>query len=168
MASTQQTPDLKILVQRANVNSVQAAKLAKQPHKPREDYDYFDARTSDGHIDLIQILGGFGKFSPSLNEMAAVCGIPGKLGIIGQEVAQLWLGRRFLGIVAYNECDALTTYLIWLRMAFFGGFFSEIQYEKEQERVRNLLSTEGTLPGKEHLLEFLEAWEMSSSPDQKE
>ena len=53
-------------------------------------------------------------------------------------------------------------------MAFFGGFFSQVQYEKEQERVRNLLSTEGTLPGKEHLLEFLEVWEMSSSPDQKD
>ena len=100
--------------------------------------------------------------------MAAICGIPGKLGIIGQEVAQLWLEGRLLGIVAYNECDALTTYLVWLRMAFFGGFFNQVQYEKEQERVRNLLCTEGTLPGKEHLLEFLEAWEMSSSPDQKE
>ena len=43
-------------------------------------------------------------------------------------------------------------------MAFFGGFFSQFQYEKELERVRHLLSTEGTLPGKEHLLEFLEAW----------
>ena len=53
-------------------------------------------------------------------------------------------------------------------MAFFGGFFNPVQYQKEQERVRNLLSTEGTLPGKEHLLEFLEAWEMSSNPDQKE
>ena len=89
--------------------------------------------------------------------MTAVCVIPGKLGIIGQEVAQLWLEGRLLGIVSYNECEALTTYLIWLRMAFFGGFFNQVQYEKEQERVRNLLSTEGTLPGKEHLLEFLEA-----------
>ena len=52
-------------------------------------------------------------------------------------------------------------------MAFFDGFFNQVQYEKEQERVRNLLSTEGTLPGKEHLLEFLEAWEMSSNRDQK-
>ena len=106
--------------------------------------------------------------APSLNEMAAVCGIPGKLGIIGQEVAQLRLEGRLLEIVAYNECDALTTYLIWLRMVFFGSFFNQVQYEKEQERVRNFLSFEGTLPGKEHLLEFLEAWEMSSSPDQKE
>ena len=80
----------------------------------------------------------------------------------------MWLEGRLLGIVAYNECDALTTYLIWLRMAFFGGFFCQVQYEKEQECVRNLLSTEGSLPGKEHLLEFLDAWEMSSSSDQKE
>ena len=51
-------------------------------------------------------------------------------------------------------------------MAFFGGFFSQVEYE--QARIRNLLSTEGTLPGKEHLLESLEACEISSSPDQKE
>ena len=52
-------------------------------------------------------------------------------------------------------------------MAFFGGFFNQVQYEEEQERVRNLLSTEGTLPGKEHLLEFLETWKMTSTPDQE-
>ena len=78
--------DLKILVQRATANSVQATKFAKRPNKPWEDYDYFDTRNSEGHIELIQILGGFGKSSPSLNEMAAVFGIPGKLGISGQEV----------------------------------------------------------------------------------
>ena len=87
---------------------------------------------------------------------------------MGQEVAHLWLEGRLLEIVAYNECDVLTTYLIWLRMAFFGGFFNQVQYEEEQERVRNLLTTEGTLPGKEHLFEFLETWEMTSTPDQKE
>ena len=53
-------------------------------------------------------------------------------------------------------------------MTFFGGFFNQVQYEEEQERVRNLLSTEGTLPGKEDLSEFLEIWEMTSTPDQKE
>lgn len=88
--------DLKMLVQMATANSVQAAKFVKRPNKPWEDYDYFDARNSEGHIDLIQILGGFGKSSPSLNEMAAVCRIPGKLGIIRQEVAQMWLEGRLL------------------------------------------------------------------------
>ena len=47
-------------------------------------------------------------------------------------------------------------------MAYFGGFFNNQQYIEEQERVRNLLSTEGTLPSKEHLLEFLERWKMWS------
>ena len=154
--------DLKVLLQRAVANGIQAAKFAKRPNKPWEGYDYFDARNSEGHVDLIEILGSYGKSNPSLNEMATVCGIPGKMGISGEEVAPMWLEGRLAEIVAYNECDALSTYLIWLRMAYFGGFFDLQQYTEEQARVRNLLSTEGTLPGKEHLLEFLERWEMWS------
>ena len=154
--------DLKVLLQRAVANGIQAAKFAKRPNKPWEGYDYFDARNSEGHVDLIEILGSYGKSNPSLNEMATVCGIPGKMGISGEEVAPMWLEGRLAEIVAYNECDALSTYLIWLRMAYFGGFFDPQQYTEEQARVRNLLSTEGTLPGKEHLLEFLERWEMWS------
>ena len=154
--------DLKVLLQRAVANGIQAAKFAKRPNKPWEGYDYFDARNSEGHVDLIEILGSYGKSNPSLNEMATVCGIPGKMGISGEEVAPMWLEGRLTEIVAYNECDALSTYLIWLRMAYFGGFFDPQQYTEEQARVRNLLSTEGTLPGKEHLLEFLERWEMWS------
>ncbi|HIO60349.1 MAG TPA: hypothetical protein EYN39_00780 [Deltaproteobacteria bacterium] len=154
--------DLKVLLQRAVANGIQAAKFAKRPNKPWEGYDYFDARNSEGHVDLIEILGSYGKSNPSLNEMATVCGIPGKMGVSGEEVAPMWLEGRLAEIVAYNECDALSTYLIWLRVAYFGGFFDPQQYTEEQARVRNLLSTEGTLPGKEHLLEFLERWEMWS------
>ena len=154
--------DLKVLLQRAVANGIQAAKFAKRPNKPWEGYDYFDARNSEGHVDLIELLGSYGKSNPSLNEMATVCGIPGKMGISGEEVAPMWLEGRLAEIVAYNECDALSTYLIWLRVAYFGGFFDPQQYTEEQARVRNLLSTEGTLPGKEHLLEFLERWEMWS------
>ena len=69
----------------------------------------------------------------------------------------MWLEGRLVEIVAYNECDALSTYLIWLRMANFGDFFNNQQYIEEQKRVRNLLSTEGTLPGKEHLVNFWNA-----------
>ena len=154
--------DLKVLLQRAVANGIQAAKFAKRPNKPWEGYDYFDARNSEGHVDLIEILGSYGKSNPSLNEMATVCGIPGKMGVSGEVVAPMWLEGRLAEIVAYNECDALSTYLIWLRVAYFGGFFDPQQYTEEQARVRNLLSTEGTLPGKEHLLEFLERWEMWS------
>jgi predicted PolB exonuclease-like 3'-5' exonuclease len=154
--------DLKILVQRAVAKGIQAEKFAKRPEKPWLGDDYFDSRNSEAHVDLIEILGGYGSSSPSLNETASVCGIPGKMGVSGEEVAPMWLEGRLAEIVAYNECDALSTYLIWLRMAYFGGFFDQRQYSEEQAGVRNLLSTEGTLPGKEHLLEFLERWEIWS------
>ena len=42
-------------------------------------------------------------------------------------------------IVSYNGFDALTTYLLWLRTAHFGGFFNDEKHEKEQERVAGLL-----------------------------
>ncbi len=114
----------------ATTNSVQTTKLAKLLCNPQEDYDYFDARNSEGHFDLIKILGGFGKSASSLNDMASICKIPSKLGVIGQDVAQLWLDDHIWEIVAYNECDTLTTYLIWMRLAFLGGFFNPIQYEE--------------------------------------
>ena len=62
--------------------------------------------------------------------MASICKIPSKLGVIGQDVAQLWLDGHIWEIVAYNKCDTLTTYLIWMRLAFLGGFFNPIQYEE--------------------------------------
>ena len=154
-----QRSDLKILVQRAVAQGIQAKEFAKRPNKPWEGVDYFDSKFSAVHVDLIEILGGHGKSTPSLHEMANVCGIPGKMGVEGKEVAPLWLEGRLPEIVAYNECDALSTYLIWLRTAHFGGFFSDQAYEEEQLRVRELLEREGALPGKEHLLEFLEEWE---------
>ena len=154
-----QRSDLKILVQRAVAQGIQAKSFAKRPDKPWEGVDYFDSKFSPVHVDLIEILGGFGKSTPSLHEMANVCGIPGKMSVEGDEVATLWLEGRLPEIVAYNECDALTTYLIWLRTAHFGGFFTESEYEEEQSRVRQMLEKEGASPGKEHLLEFLEEWE---------
>ena len=154
-----QRSDLKILVQRAVAQGIQAKEFAKRPNKPWEGVDYFDSKFSPVHVDLIEILGDHDKSTPSLHEMANVCGIPGKMGVEGKEVAPLWLEGRLPEIVAYNECDALSTYLIWLRTAHFGGFFSDQAYEEEQLRVRELLEREGALPGKEHLLEFLEEWE---------
>ena len=154
-----QRSDLKILVQRAVAQGIQAKEFAKRPNKPWEGVDYFDSKFSPVHVDLIEILGGRGKSTPSLHEMAHVCRIPGKMGVEGKEVAPLWLEGRLPEILAYNECDALSTYLIWLRTAHFGGFFSNQTYEEEQLRVRELLEREGASPGKEYLLDFLEEWE---------
>ena len=149
--------DLKILIQRGIANGIEARHFSKRPDKPWEGVDYFSDR-SDHNVDLMRIVSGWGKSTPSLNEMAVVSGIPGKLGIDGSEVAPMWLEGRIDEIVAYNEYDALTTYLLWLRIAHFAGLFDDNEYAREQELVEQLILDESQKKERKHLLKFLEEW----------
>ena len=154
--------DLKILIQRGIANGIMAKHFSKRPDKPWEGVDYFSDR-SDHNIDLMRILSGWGKSTPSLNEIAVVSGIPGKLGIDGSEVAPMWLEGRIDEIVAYNEYDALTTYLLWLRIAHFAGLFNDTEYIAEQELVESLIINESKKTERKHLLKFLDEWKRLSS-----
>jgi predicted PolB exonuclease-like 3'-5' exonuclease len=149
--------DLKILIQRGLVLGLSAPAFCERPEKPWEGIDYF-ARGSDWNIDLKEIVGGWGLASPSLHEIAVQSGIPGKMGVDGNDVAPFWLDGKLDRIVRYNECDALTTYLVWLRLAHFAGFFNDRGYLKEQELVADLLQTEIAEGGRDHLEEYLETW----------
>jgi len=149
--------DLKILIQRGIANGIMAKHFSKRPNKPWEGVDYFSDR-SDHNIDLMRILSGWGKSTPSLNEISVVSGIPGKLGIDGSEVAPMWLEGRIDEIVAYNEYDALTTYLLWLRIAHFAGLFNDDEYVTEQGLVEQLIVDESQKEERKHLLKFLEEW----------
>ncbi len=150
--------DLKILIQRAIVNGIAAERFCRRPDKPWEGVDYF-ARESEWNIDLMRILGGWGKSTPSLHEMATLSGIPGKLGLDGGDVARLWLDGERKRIVDYNECDAVTTYLLWLRVAHFAGKFTSDQYRVEQAQVREMLEKESAREGKSHLAEYVAEWD---------
>lgn len=150
--------DLRILVQRSVAKGINVKSFAARPDKPWEPMpDYFSDH-SDWNIDLMRILGGYGRSTPSLNEMSVVSGIPGKMGVDGQEVAPMWLQGRLDEIVAYNECDALTTYLLWLRVAHFGGFFNDDEYKEEQKRVLKLLEEGSDDPKKAHYKKYIEEW----------
>ena len=149
--------DLKILIQRGMILGLSAPAFCDRPAKPWEGVDYF-ARGSDFNIDLKEILGGWGLANPSLHEIAVQSGIPGKMGVDGNDVAPMWLEGKLDRIVQYNECDALTTYLVWLRLAHFAGFFDDAEYAREQQMVADLLQMEIAKGGREHLEEYLEAW----------
>ncbi len=154
--------DLKILIQRAAINSVQAADFSRRPEKPWEGIDYF-ARGSEHNIDLTEIIGGWGKSSPSLHEMATACGFPGKISVDGNQVASLWLENALDKIVAYNEFDAITTYLLWLRLAFFGGFLTGKAFMDEQQMLRDLLKGEVESGNRPHLQLYLNEWQILES-----
>lgn len=154
--------DLKLLVQRGTILGLRSAAFCERPEKPWEGIDYF-ARGSEYNVDLKEILGGFGKATPSLHEIATQSGIPGKMDVDGNQVARLWLEGELGKIVEYNEFDALTTYLLWLRLAHFAGHFTSEEYAAEQNRLREYLTAESQQAGKPHLEVYLEEWKRLQS-----
>jgi predicted PolB exonuclease-like 3'-5' exonuclease len=150
--------DLKILVQRGVILGLRAEGFCSRPNKPWEGIDYF-VRGSEWNVDLKDIVGGWGKAVPSLHEIAVQSGIPGKMDVDGNQVAQLWLAGELRKIVEYNQFDALTTYLLWLRLAHFAGHFAAEGYAQEESRVRELLEVEGKDPNHRHLATYLDEWE---------
>lgn len=150
--------DLQVLVQRAMVNEVSAPQFADRPEKPWEGRDYFDSRNSEWHLDIAQRLSRF-AMGPKLNELAVMCGFPGKIDMAGDQVVDLWLAGDLQKIVEYNQIDALNTYLVWQRMVYFSGKLNEEQYINEQEVFRDFLETEASEPGQGHIANFLEHWD---------
>ena len=151
--------DLPILVQRGIIQGIQASGFCERPDKPWEGVDYF-AKYSDWHVDLLESVGEWGKARTSLNELARPSGIPSKVGgIDGASTAESWLAGDVQGIVQYNEQDALTTYLLWLQIAFFAGHLSARQVQDERKQLRKLLEERAASPGNEHLAEYLEEWD---------
>lgn len=151
-----QTSDLPILMQRGMVTGISAQAFCQRPDKPWEGVDYF-ARQTEAHIDIKNLVSGWGIGTPSLHELAAAMGIPGKMGTDGSSVVDLWVEGNLRAIVEYNHFDALTTYLVWLRTALFAGFFTLDQHHIEETRVRDLLH-QRIEAGDHHLAQFLERW----------
>jgi 3'-5' exonuclease len=141
------------------VNGLASPDFCRRPDKPWEGCDYF-ARDNEWHVDMMEILGSWGgKSTVSLNEIARLSGIPGKFGTCGDDVAGLWLAGRWREIVEYNCFDALTTYLVWLRIAHFSGLFTPEQYAEEEQEVRDLIFELAAQPETAFVERYLEEWD---------
>lgn len=142
--------DLRILTQRAITHGLSLRHLSER----------LDAKPWEGRdVDLMEMVSGFGKsYAVSLHEIATLSGIPGKLDTTGDDVCGLWYSNRRREIVQYNCFDALTTYLVWLRLAFFSGCFTEEAYRLEQSRLRALIEERLQKPENAFLKKYLRAW----------
>jgi len=151
--------DIQVLIQRGIINEVSAPAFCKRPNKPWEGPDYFDSRNSEAHLDLLKRFSG-GAMAPKLDELAKLCGFPGKIDVRGDQVTELWLARDLTKIVEYNQIDTLNTYLVWLRVVHFVGQIDEEKYVRELEQFREFLENEAAKPEKAFVSQFLEKWEM--------
>lgn len=155
-----QAADLRILTQRAVVLGLSVAEFCRRPDKPWEaSPDYLDRRNqNDWNLDLMELLSSWGKGALSLHEIASLSGIPGKFGAAGEQVAHMWLAGQWKAVVQYNCCDALSTYLLWLRLAYVSGRFTREQYDEEQEHVRQLLMDLAEAPDGEWASAYFDEW----------
>jgi len=150
--------DLQVLIQRGMINEITAPAFNKRPNKPWEAPDYFDSRNSEAHLDLLTKFSNRSGMSPRLDELAKLCGFPGKIDVKGDQVTLLWLARDLTKIVEYNQIDTLNTYLVWLRVVYFAGQIKEEDYVREQELFREFLESETQKPEKAFLAAFLDKW----------
>jgi predicted PolB exonuclease-like 3'-5' exonuclease len=86
------------------------------------------------HIDLHDVLTNYGavRFSGGLNLAAALLGKPGKFGVQGDMVQDLYDRGRVAEINDYCRCDVLDTYFVFLRTAVLLG---QLPLAEEQEIV---------------------------------
>ncbi len=149
--------DLPVLTYRALLAGVQAPRFWETGEgDPAFRYNNYLSRYHWRHLDLMDVLSGFQpRGRVSLENMALLLGLPGKLGFSGARVWESYLAGDILRIRRYCETDVLNTYLIHLRFELLRGRLARERYGEEVERVKSLLRS-----GKEpHLAEFLSAWE---------
>jgi predicted PolB exonuclease-like 3'-5' exonuclease len=119
-------------------------------------YNNFISRYHSRHTDVMDFLALYGgRANASLNDIAKLCGFPGKLDMDGGDVYQNFQDGKIEAIRNYCETDVLNTYLVYLRLIYLKNQITDEEYDAEILKVKSKLSSSSLL----HWNEFLTAWE---------
>jgi len=149
--------DLPVLHHRALIHGVAAPRYWDTGENDREfKWNNYLNRFHARHTDVMDVLAGYQPraFAP-LDQVAVLCGLPGKMGMDGSKVWDAFCEGRIEAIRDYCETDALNTYLLYLRWLLIKGELDAPRYDDECRRVRDSLAA-GDKP---HFQEFLNAWQ---------
>ena len=113
----------------------------------------------DAHLDLQDLLTNFGSFRMhgGLNLLANLIDKPGKAGIDGSQVQDLYNEGHVERINDYCRCDVLDTYFVFLRSRVLLGKLTLQEEHTLTEMTRDLLSEQAeNHPAYEH---YLKTWD---------
>lgn len=148
--------DLPVLHYRALLHGVTARcywECGEDDHSFR--YNNYINRYHWRHIDLMDVLSLYqSRAVASLDEVAVMLGLPGKMGKSGAQVWESYQQGRLDDIRNYCETDAVNTYLIFLRFELMRGNLDQVGYEQQCQRMRDVLMQSG----RPHLQAFEQAW----------
>jgi len=148
--------DLPVLNYRALINGVVASRYWEEGGGDREfRFNNYLNRFHKRHTDLMDVLSGYqgGAFAP-LDEVAALTGLPGKMGMDGSQVLDAWLGGDTKGIRNYCETDVLNTYGVYLHWLVNTGSLAPDELTSELD----LLAAYLRRSDQPHLQAFHAAW----------
>jgi len=148
--------DLPVLHYRAMLHRVVASRYWENGDEDRDfRYNNYLSRYHTRHSDLMDMLAAYnGRSSVPLDQLAKLCGFPGKLGMDGAQVWEAWRQGRADEVRDYCETDVANTWLLWCRFQLMRGHFTAAQYDDELALLRAQLEQ---MPG-EHWTRFRAAW----------
>lgn len=145
--------DLPVLKYRAMKYNINAGWLYRLGDK----WNNYNQRYSlDWHCDLAEAFSDFGASARiKMNEVCACVNLPGKTGIDGSMVTELYDDNEITKIRDYCETDVANTYLLYLVYQHHTGALSTENFEQAKRDVATFLEENSD---KSHFKEFFDEW----------
>jgi predicted PolB exonuclease-like 3'-5' exonuclease len=145
--------DLPVLHYRALIHGIQAPRYWDMGDDDREfKWNNYISRYHMRHLDLMDVMALYnGRANAPLDQIAQLCGFPGKLGMDGSKVWEAYKNGEIEAIRNYCETDVANTYLVFLRFQLMRGLLNQETYKSEFDLVKKTLSELNM----EHWKEFL-------------
>ncbi|MGN6578677.1 MAG: 3'-5' exonuclease [Bordetella sp.] len=149
--------DLPVLHYRSLIHGVPAPRYWDTGDDDRDfKYNNYISRYHNRHIDLMDLLAKYnGRANAPLDDLAKLCGFPGKLGMDGGKVWEAWNNGQADAVRAYCETDVVNTWLVYCRFRFLRGELDATAYQAEVDLVRDTLAASDAT----HWKEYLAAWD---------
>lgn len=151
--------DLPVIHYRAMIHRLAAPRYWDMGEQDRDfKWNNYISRYHTRHLDLMDLLALYQpRANVPLDDLAKLCGFPGKLGMDGSLVWSAWLAGDIEPIRQYCETDAANTYLVYLRFQFMRGALSEAGYATEIQLLHDWIRAQN----QEHWRTFLSMWDNS-------
>ena len=148
--------DLPVLHYRTLIHGIAAPRYWDMGEDDKDfRYNNYLSRYHTRHLDLMDVLAKYnGRGNAPLDDLAKLCGFPGKLGMDGSLVWDAWSNGRANEVRAYCETDVVNTWLVYCRFRLIRGEIDQVTYQEEIDLVRGTLQA-STEP---HWAEYLAAW----------
>jgi len=149
--------DLPVLNYRALIHGINAARFWEMGDEDRDfKWNNYLSRYHTRHLDLMDHLAMYtGRANAPLDDLAKLCGFPGKMGVDGSQVWSLYQEGRLQEIRDYCETDVVNTYLVYCRYQLLRGRLTRDAYDAEVSLVRTSLQTINA----PHWRDYLNLWQ---------